>query len=295
MMEKRIEKNISRTAEYTCSSRAASYFEENPCYHSEDYIATLLVPWFVRYPSRLGFFRRLFLSKFAPKGIYEYVIARTKYIDHVFTQSVAQGVEQVVIFGAGFDTRSIRLLRKDSPVKVFEVDAEVTQKAKLRRLGEVGVPVPENTVHVSVDFNREDPEEKLTLNGFQHGKRCLFILEGLLMYLDEDAVNKTFRLIQRLSGPGSLVVFDYVYSSVIDRHGRYYGEGEIRKTVANAGEPWTFGFDEGTVEDYLVDKGFRLVEECSNEVLEQRYFTGYDGSKVGRINGTHCLVLAEVG
>ena len=180
-MKKRIEEKTSRTAEYTCSSRAASYYEKNQFYHSDDYIAAQMVPWYIKPLIWNGFIRRNLLSVMAPKGAYEYVIARTKYIDSVFKQAVSEGVEQVLIFGAGFDSRSIRLLPPDSQVKVFEVDAEVTQKAKMGRLVEIGVGLPENTVFVAVDFNKEDPEQKLVENGLLYGKRCLFIMEGLLI------------------------------------------------------------------------------------------------------------------
>ena len=292
-MKRRIEEKTSRTAEMTCSSRAASYYEENPCYRSADHVATLLVPWFVKYMSKSGFLRKLFMAKFAPKGVYEYVIARTKYMDHVFSEAVDRGFEQVLIFGAGFDTRSIRLLRGDSNVKVFEVDAEVTQKAKLGRFDEVGVPIPDNTTYIAIDFLKDDPMERLMTNGFQRGKRCLFILEGLLMYLDADAVDDTFRLIHDLSGEGSRVVFDYIYSSVLSHEERYFGERELLKNVSGAGEPWTFGFEEGKVGKYLKEHGFKIEEECNAEILEKRYFTSYDGALLGRVNGTHSIVLAE--
>jgi methyltransferase (TIGR00027 family) len=292
-MKRRIEEKTSRTAEMICSLRAASYYEENPCYRSSDHVATLLIPWFVRYMSKIYILRKIFITKFAPKGVYEYVIARTKYIDHIFSEAVDQGFEQVLIFGAGFDTRSIRFLRSDSTVKVFEVDAEATQKAKLGRLHEVGVPIPNNTTYMAIDFNKEDPMECLIANGFQHGKRCLFILEGLLMYLDDDAVDKTFHLMHDLSGEGSRVVFDYIYSSVLKHEGRYYGEFELQKNVIDAGEPWTFGFEEGKVGRYLLDHGFNIEEEYNTGILEKRYFTSYDGTLLGRVNGTHSIVLAK--
>ena len=292
-MKRRIEEKTSRTASMTCSCRAASYYEKDPCYRSADHVATLLVPWFVRYMSRISLLRKLFMDRFAPKGVYEYVIARTKYIDHVFTKTVQQGVEQVLILGAGFDTRSMRLLPPDSAVKVFEVDAEITQRAKLGRLREIGLPIPENTTYVAIDFNKEDPMERLMENAFQVGRPCLFILEGLLMYLSDDAVDGTFHLIHDLSGEGSHVVFDYIYSSVLDHEERYFGERELLKNVRDAGEPWTFGLDEGRVGGYLLERGFRVKEECNTEILEERYFTGEDGVLQGRINGTHSIVLAE--
>ena len=293
-MKKRIDEKTSRTAEMTCSMRAASYYEDNTYYKSSDYVATLLVPWFVKYMSKSNFLRKLFIAKFAPRGVYEYVIARTKYIDYVFTEAVKQGFPQILIFGAGFDSRSIRLLQSDSAVKVFEVDAEVTQRAKLRRFPEVSVQIPNNTTYISIDFNKDDPVERLTTNGFKRGRRCLFILEGLLMYLDDEAVNNTFNLISDISDKGSRVVFDYIYSAVLRHEGRFFGERELHKNVVDAGEPWTFGFEEGKVEEYLLGHGFQIVEECDAETLERRYFTSGIGTILGRVNATHSIVLAEL-
>ena len=290
---KRIEEKTSRTAQYTCSSRAASYYEKTRFYHSDDYVAAKMVPWYIKPLIWNGFIRRSLLSVMAPRGAYEYVIARTKYIDEVFTRAVSDGVDQVLILGAGFDSRSIRLLPDESTVKVFEIDAPVTQKAKKGRLVELGLGLPMNTVYVPVDFNKEDPEGKLVENGFQYGKRCLFILEGLLMYLDEEAVEETLSLITRLGAKGSLVVFDYLYSSVLRREGRYYGEEDMHKNVEDVGEPWGFGIDEGEVESYLRERGLCLLEELDSKELENRYFTDDDGIVVGRINGTHSIVLAE--
>ena len=290
---KRIEEKTSRMAEYTCSSRASSYCEKSSYYHSEDNIAAQMVPWFVRLLIKNGFIRKSLLSVMAPKGAYEYVIARTKYIDAVFNQAVSDSVEQILIFGAGFDSRSIRLLPSDRPVRVFEVDAPVTQQAKKDRLAEIGVGLPENTVYVGVDFNKEDPEQRLLENGFQYGKRCLFILEGLLMYLDEDAVDETMKLIKRISGPDNKMVFDYIYSSVLRHEEKYYGDEDLHKNVEDVGEPWGFGVEEDSIKTYLDEHGFRIIEELNSDTLDRRYFTDSTGNLVGRVNGSHSIVLAE--
>ena len=165
---------------------------------------------------------------------------------------------------------------------------------KLGRFQEVGVPIPDSTTYVAVDFLKDDPVERLLEDGFQRGKRCLYILEGLLMYLDADSVDSTFGLMREMSGPGSRVVFDYIYSSVLRDERRYFGERELKKNVSNAGEPWTFGFEEGEVGGYLRERGFRVLEECDAEALERRFFTDGDGVLRGRINGTHSIVLAEL-
>ena len=113
------------------------------------------------------------------------------------------------------------------------------------------------------------------------------------MYLDDDAVDSTFRLIHELSGEGSRVVFDYIYSSVLSHEERYFGERELSKNVSGAGEPWTFGFEEGKVGEYLSVHGFDIEEECDTETLEKRFFTSDDGVLQGRINDTHSIILAK--
>lgn len=84
MSKKRIETKISRTAEWMCLCRAISSLEKDPCYRSDDRIAPSLLPDFLRLLIHIPFVGRLFLRIFAAKGIYESVIARTKYMDAVF-------------------------------------------------------------------------------------------------------------------------------------------------------------------------------------------------------------------
>ena len=117
MLKKRIETRTSRTAEWTCVSRAASSLESDSHYRSDDYIALLLVPTFIKLLLHIPLVRRLFTRFISPKGIYEYTIARTKYIDAVFKDILAQGFDQILIFGAGFDTRALRFKTKDMGVR----------------------------------------------------------------------------------------------------------------------------------------------------------------------------------
>jgi O-methyltransferase involved in polyketide biosynthesis len=90
------------------------------------------------------------------------------------------------------------------------------------------------------------------------------------------------------------VAFDYLYASVLRREGRYYGEEGIYDTVSRAGEGWTFGVEEGQIEQFLSSRGFRMIAHHSPAELEAAYLTAADGTRFGRINGTHCVVLAAV-
>lgn len=290
--KRRIEKRTSRTAEWTCLSRAASSLESDIHYKSDDHIALLLVPKFLKLLLHIRLIRRFFTRVIPPKGIYEYTIARTKYIDGVFKEVLAKGCKQILILGAGFDTRTLRFNEEAEDAMCFELDVPVTQRAKLDQYGKRGCSIPDNVAFISVDFDRESLPEKLLQAGFRKGERSLFLMEGLLMYLQPVSVDEIFRVVAEFAGKDSEIVFDYVQASVLEQTGLYYGEKEIIKSVTRAGEGWHFGIEEGDLAGFLMRYGLRVLEHRDARDLERMYFTDVSGKIVGRVNGTHCLVRA---
>ncbi len=291
-MKRRIESDTSRTAQMTCISRAISFLETNSWYKSDDYISVRLLPYLMRFLIRFTSFRRLISRKIAPKGMYEYVIARTKYIDAVFRQALSRRFNQILVLGAGFDTRVLRFHHEAGATRMFELDVPITQNAKINQYRKRGLTIPPNLTFISIDFDKELLSTKLKEAGFAAGVRSLFILEGLLMYLQPESVDDLFRAIHEFSGAGSEVVFDSVYTSVLRHENLFFGEEDVVKTVSKAGEKWQFGIEKNGIEDYLKRRGFALIESLDADVLEQRYFRDGNGSIVGKINGTHCLVRA---
>jgi methyltransferase (TIGR00027 family) len=292
MATKRIETTTSRTAEWTCLSRALSSLEKNECYRSEDALALQLLPNWVKVSIRIPLMRSMFIKVAAAKGMYEYVIARTKYIDSVFKECLEKKFDQILIFGAGFDTRALRFKDRVGMTKIYELDAPSTQQAKIGQYQKRGLSIPSNVTFVSIDFDKDSLPGKLAEAGLQKDRRTLFVLEGLLMYLQPESVHETFQTIRDFAGQGSEVVFDYVYASVLRGEGRYEDEKKVVESVARAGEEWHFGIEEGQAAQFLSAYGFRLCEELNAGQLEKLYFTDTAGEIVGHINGTHCLVRA---
>lgn len=293
MNDKRIETTTSRTAEWTCLSRAISALENNDCYRSGDTIALRLLPNRIHILIRLPWVRQIFKRFIPARGMYEYVIARTKYMDMVFKEALTSGFDQILIFGAGFDTRALRFQELGSKTRKFELDSAVTQGAKIAQYKKRGLSIPPNLTFIAVDFDTESLSVKLEGAGFGRHKRSLFVLEGLLMYLQPQSVDETFRTIQDFSGPGSQVVFDHVYSSVIRHEELYNDEKKIVEQVSKAGERWYFGIEKGSIDQFLTPYNLRLCEQLDSKLLEQKYFKDRTGKIVGFVNGTHCLVRAE--
>jgi methyltransferase (TIGR00027 family) len=289
---RRIETTTSRTAEWTCFSRAASSLESESHYRSDDHIALLLVPTFLRVLLHIPLIRRFCCRVIPPKGIYEYTIARTKYIDAVFKEVLAKGFDQILVLGAGFDTRVLRFQAETEGTIIFELDIPITQRAKLGQYAKRGLRIPANVKFIPIDFDKESLSAKLEEAGFVRGGRSLFVLEGLVMYLQAESVDETFKVIERFAGEGSEVVFDYVRGPVLRQEGLYYGEKEIVKSVAKAGERWNFGIEDKDLEQFLKCYGLIENERKYAQDLEQMYFTNASGEIRGRVNATHCLVRA---
>ncbi|HUH98117.1 MAG TPA: class I SAM-dependent methyltransferase, partial [Anaerolineales bacterium] len=100
MSERRIETTASRTADITCGLRAASSMESNPLYRSDDWVAKMLLPRKLQLLFRFPPARKLLIRLIGPVGIYEWVIARTRYIDAVFARAASGGFSQVLLLGA---------------------------------------------------------------------------------------------------------------------------------------------------------------------------------------------------
>lgn len=288
---RRIESKSSRTAGFICMYRAASYLEKNKFYQSDDYIAPKLLPGLIKFlvSNKLVNFR----WPFFPKGIYEYVIARTKYIDDIFEESMKQGIEQILLFGAGFDTRAVRFADKNINTKIFELDTIHTQTAKIEQFKKRNISIPRNTIFIPIDFNVDSVSEKLESNGFMRNKTTLFILEGIIQYLNKEAVDKLFKLLYELSAHESKVVFDYVYASVLRKENIYYGETDIYKKVNSVREPWLFGIEKGETEAFVKKYKFNLIQNLNSEDLEKMFFSDKLGHVIGKINGTHCIAYVK--
>jgi methyltransferase (TIGR00027 family) len=256
-------------------------------------MAEMMFPPLARLALNVAPLRKLLVRQMPP-GIYAYVLARTKVMDAVFVEALEACVAQIVLLGAGFDTRALRFADQNRGTKVIELDAVTTQQPKIDILRRKKVRLPQELVFASIDFDREDLGEVLSGAGYQAGGTSLFLWEGVTMYLSAQAVDSTLNFIRQHAAPGSRVAFDYIYASVLRRENRYYGEQEIFKRVSRVGEGWTFGLEDGVIETFLAERGFELITHYTPPDLEKRYLTAADGTLHGRVNGTHCIVVASV-
>lgn len=139
------------------------------------------------------------------------------------------------------------------------MDAPATQTRKRDCLNQIGEPRPENLFFVAMDFTSEGLAEVLRNAGFDQRQPSLFLLEGVSMYLEAEAVDRLLAALRAIGADGSLLAFDYAYRSAIDGRRDRYGAAETRARTIDHGEPFQFGIPDNTSASYLAERGFELV------------------------------------
>lgn len=189
-----------------------------------------------------------------------YMQLRTRFIDDAVVAFAESGGTQVVILGAGFDSRALRLGMSRPALTFFEVDHPATQSLKLERLPEL-----RNANVRFVDWNfLERPMAELpqTLRaaGLDPSAKVLTLWEGVTMYLDEAAIDGSVRAVAEYGAAGSSLVFNYMDRERTQRK-RSPGERAVQALVASVGEPFTFGWSPVELPGWLSARGFSLRED----------------------------------
>lgn len=244
-----------RTAEIVALARADGC--NDPAVRNPDFLAHRLLRPTDRLLLLPGL-RRLVRASFERRvpGMYMYHQARTKYLDRLLLSRL-DGVSQVVILGAGLDTRPYRFESQLRGKGVFEVDHPGTAAWKRRRLRRLG-RATDHVSYVAVDFNRDGLDACLAQAGFRADRTAFFLWEGVVMYLPPASVEATLAVLGRCA-PGSEVAFDYVFRGSLERPGEFPGALGYQRYVAGRGEPCRSGFDPEEVAPMLRRFGFEAV------------------------------------
>jgi methyltransferase (TIGR00027 family) len=143
-------------------------------------------------------------------GMTYHVALRTRAIDDALRESLAAGVRQLVVLGAGLDGRAYRM-DELGDAAVFEVDHPSTQRDKRERLRAARIEPKAREVRlVPVDFERDDLGASLAREGFSADRPSFWIWEGVTVYLTRAAIAGTLLAVGAASAPGSRIALTYV-------------------------------------------------------------------------------------
>jgi methyltransferase (TIGR00027 family) len=234
-----------------------------------------LVPWYIdrRWP-----------------GVRSSVVARTRLIDETIAAALSEHPEQLVILGAGFDSRAFRLpgLRG---ITVFEVDHPDTQAAKQRVLARALPALPTQVRFVACDFQQRSLEAAMAAAGYSEAARSFLLWEGVTSYLTEAAVDVTLRWCARAS-PGSLLLFTYVHRDVLTNPGRFQGTERLFASLAKAGEELRWGIEPKQLPGFLAERGLQLESDLGAADYRVRYYG--DAAREMRGHEFYRVALARI-
>ncbi|MGW4069248.1 class I SAM-dependent methyltransferase [Nocardia grenadensis] len=186
---------------------------------------------------------------------------RTRFYDDAVTDSVCarQAVNQVVSVAAGMDTRAFRLALPRELVW-YELDRPELLALKDQVLAEEGATPGCVRRPVGVDLTGEWADA-LTAAGFDPARSALWLVEGLIFYLERAVVYNLLDDLTRLAVPGSELLIDTVGRSMLDSpHTR-----SLRDRLAREGAPWRFGTD-GPEDELLGPRGWRASVWMYSEI-----------------------------
>jgi methyltransferase (TIGR00027 family) len=199
---------------------------------------------------------------------------RNRYAEDELVRSVAQGMTQYVILGAGLDSFVYRRRDLLQVLDVYEVDHPASQAWKRQRVEELGIKIPERLHYVPVDFERETLMNGLSAAGVNLRAATFFSWLGVTQYLTSTAVLNTLREVARLAAPGSEIVFQFIVpAATLVGKERAVVEALAARAAA-VGEPWLSFFTPEELEVHLKQLGFKEIIHFGRHNATERYLTG---------------------
>jgi methyltransferase (TIGR00027 family) len=221
--------------------------------------------------SKFSLFRKYVANKIQRKspGAFSSGVARTKYIDDLLQTTIANDVQQIIILGAGFDTRALRLDFLKS-IPVIEIDHPNTSDFKIEMFRKKVGELPKNVTYCQIDFNTQSLDELAAQHGFDFTKPTTVIWEGVTNYLTEEAIDKIFAFITKFS-ESSYVIFTYVHKQILDKPSSFFGGEKLLQDLEHLEERWTFGFLPKQLPGYLKQFNLSLIEDLNAEEYRKKY------------------------
>jgi methyltransferase (TIGR00027 family) len=203
------------------------------------------------------------------QGIYGAQICRTRFIDDAVQATLSQGIRQLVILGAGFDTRPYRLPGMER-VKAFEVDLPSVQEDKEKKFRKHFGRLPENVTFIPIDFDTQSLKAALAGTAFDPSRPATFIWEGVTQYIPEEAVRRTLVFVGK-SAPGSILIFTYVLKNIIERRSDIPGADKMMDFMAKRNHPWLFGLEPSSIPTFLKQFNLNPIADVGNADYQTRY------------------------
>jgi len=289
MSDLKVQESPSKTAVFAAVHRTLAHGAHGGPPFGPDRLASVFLPAPLRFLFRFAFLRnrvRRKIERLVP-GLHAYMIARTAFFDRWFADALAAQVPQIVLLGAGYDTRAFRLARQNRCSRIFELDIAPTQQRKRACLKRAMIDLPDWLTLAPIDFERDSLSGVLAAAGWDGGQATAFLWEGVSYYLDPAAVDATLAFVRDHAGPGGALAFDFSVARSRAEAGDAYGSAAFFTVLErdHPGEAFRFSLDDEQAGEFLARRGFSHVRLMNPAEIEAAFLSREDGSSLGPVCG----------
>ena len=293
MTDRGVEEKPSETALFAALRRAIAHKEYQNDRLGPDYLADIFLPPHFRFFLKFKKVRENTKLNEALPGLTEYMIARTAYFDQLFVEALSNGTPQIVLLGAGYDSRAYRYSAINRGTTIYELDITPTQNRKKDCLAKARIDIPPQIKFVPINFKEESIQETLEKAGFSPQEKTLFLWEGVSYYLNAESVGETLAVVSQASHQGTSIAFDYTISVPKEKLDQHFGVREFSQTMKehHGAEELLFSIEEGTTELFLGQRGLKILDHLDNNEIEEKFLFDDRGDSIGHITGHFRFVL----
>ncbi len=193
---------------------------------------------------------------------------RKAFFEKQVMDALDNGALQVLILGSGFDTLAWRLAPRYPQVNFIEIDEDSTMHFK--KIGIEKMAVFKNHLLISADLSQRKIEDVLENDAnWDPLLNSIICAEGLVMYLDSNAVLNLFSKCSRLTGPQSRFAFSFIPA---DENGKIDAGSWTSLMLwlqRKTGEPWLWSLKPKELPDFGDQTGWNFSPNLCNEIEKQ--------------------------
>jgi methyltransferase (TIGR00027 family) len=188
------------------------------------------------------------------------IALRHRFIDDQLKEHYRKGIRQVVLLGAGYDSRALRF--RYPGLRFIEIDHPMTQKRKVKLIGGSSIRHHDALHFIPVDFCT-DWLKTVAESGMIHNVPTLYIWEGVSYYLPCEAVTYTLEGVKKLTPAGSSLVFDFFPKELVNRETADVNMKRMQRYGAARWEDFLWGCDREDIDSILGRHGFHGIQTTS--------------------------------
>ena len=180
---------------------------------------------------------------------------RKVFMNQQVEAAIEQGVRQVLVLGAGFDTLCLRLAPKYPEVRFVEIDHPSTSVAKARGIEKVGQP--ENMIQIAADLGERSLPKVLSEDGhWDASQRSVIVAEGLFQYLTDEEVRVLLTDAAACTSPGSRIAFSHAIP----------GDRKLLSALVRLiSEPWKSEVRSEDLPSYVDGTGWAMISDVDDD------------------------------